>query len=89
LLRQHFFSLHYQILQLYPNPSNGYFYILYDGNVDKNNLIIRDTKGQPIEFDFDPEAQRITLTNPVAFGVYFVFLITDEQQYCSRFIIIN
>jgi hypothetical protein len=66
-------SLNKDDIILYPNPSNGLIFI--KGLKEKTDLIeAYDSKGQKINFDFDPLINSIFINENCSSGLYFIVI---------------
>ncbi|MFO0495480.1 MAG: T9SS type A sorting domain-containing protein, partial [Flavobacteriia bacterium] len=73
-------------LKVYPNPSNGIFYISHDDNVTINQIDVYSEDGKLIQTISSQINDMIDLQD-VARGVYFVKILMEEGEYLERVIV--
>ena len=73
-------------LKVYPNPSNGIFYISHDDNVTINQIDVYSEDGKLIQTISSQINDMIDLQD-VARGVYFVKILMEEREYLERVIV--
>jgi hypothetical protein len=73
-------------LKIYPNPSNGIFYIAHDDNVNINLINVYSEDGKLIHTISSQMNDMIDL-HDVARGVYFVKILMEEGEYLERVIV--
>lgn len=71
-------------VKLYPNPSNGEFFIEVDGTIENTQISIFNSQGMLIyQSKMTQEKQKITLPNQ-ALGLYFVKVISDGEMVVNQ-----
>jgi hypothetical protein len=73
-------------LKIYPNPSNGIFYIAHDDNVNISQINVYSEDGKLIHTVSSQMNDMIDL-HDVARGVYFVKILMEEGEYQERVIV--
>ncbi|MGE0560997.1 MAG: T9SS type A sorting domain-containing protein [Flavobacteriales bacterium] len=69
---------------IYPNPSNGKFYINYENNI--NRLQVYDIVGHEILMIKNPSTNEINLSKSNK-GIYFVKLHTEEGTFTNKIVV--
>jgi len=74
-------------IQIFPNPSNGIFYIKNFNNEETSELNIFTSKGQKIYYDIlNSEVKKIDLSN-LSSGVYHIQIISSYNVFYENLII--
>jgi photosystem II stability/assembly factor-like uncharacterized protein len=79
----------YEAISLFPNPAKGVFNIDLTEIANIQSIGIFDVNGRRIlELSAESEIQQVDMTGYVS-GVYFIKVISDNNQYVQRFILHN
>ena len=74
---------------IYPNPSNGNFMVVYNGNEKMKKITLCTFSGLKIfeESDFLDNSKFIELKSRVKNGLYLLTIFTEKSQFASKIVI--